>query len=1187
MLAQIARFEIRYQLRQPLFWSVFTIFFLLSFGVITVDQVKVGAGGNVAKNSPFALAQLHLVWTLFFMFVTAAFAANVVIRDDETGFGPIVRTTPVRKGAYLYGRFAGAFVMVAACYLSVPLGVFAGSLMPWVDAQTLVPNEPHAYAYAFFFLALPGLLVTSAIFFALATAVRSIVATWLGVVAFFVAWAAANTLLDDPAQRPLVALLEPFGFAAFSEATRYWTAADRNGLVPPIAGPLLYNRLLWIGISLLFLAAAHRIFRFEERKRRVRATEAPAQPPPVRHGRPLPAARFGPRTTATQFAVRTRFEVRQVVRSPAFLVLLELGVVNAAMALWNMQPLYGVDLHPVTRMMIETLTGAFGIFPVIVATYYAGELVWREREHRISPLVDATPAPDLAFLVPKVAALCLVLVSMLVLSSATAIAVQALRGYHHFELGNYLAWYILPGAVDWALLAVLAIFLQVVAPSKQAGWGLMLLYLISTLVLSNLGFEHNLYQYGGTPAVPLSDMNGAGDFATAANWFRLYWTAFALLLVLLGHLLWPRGAQALLAGRFARLPRRLAGRTGAVAASVLLLAACSGGWIFVNTNVWNEYATTDEEEEQLAAMEREILRYEGLEQPRVKKVELALDLHPRAPRLLTTGSYVVENHTGEEMELALLGFHDDLIVEELELEGARLEKAYERWGYRLYRFDPPLPPGATRTLSFRTVLAQRGFRNGGNTTRLVDNGTFVNNAEFAPLFGVMRSGFLEEKAKRRKHGLPEELRPRALEDEAGRRRNYLGVDWVEAEIAVTTDADQTPVAPGTRVADVTEGGRRTARFVTDAPILHFFSVQSAAYEVERAEHGGVELAVFHDPRHRYNVQRMIDALKLSLDTFQEAFGPYQFRHVRIVEFPDYAKFAQAFAGTIPYSEGVGFIAAFEDPEAVDYVTYVTAHELAHQWWAHQLLGADVQGATLLSETLAQYGALLVMERMYGPHQIRRFLEHELDQYLRSRSGELVEEMPLLRVENQPYVHYRKGSLVMYLLKERLGEETVNRALRGLLARYRFAAAPWATSQDLVDALRAEAGPEHEELISDLFERIVLFDLRADEALVTKREDGRFDVELAVSARKLHADGLGRENEVAIGETETFDVGLFRRRPGKEGFGAEDVLHFERVRLAAGQQRLRFTVDEAPAFAGVDPYVKQIDRDAADNVVAVR
>ena len=229
MLAQIARFEIRYQLRQPLFWSVFTIFFLLSFGVITVDQVKVGAGGNVAKNSPFALAQLHLVWTLFFMFVTAAFAANVVIRDDETGFGPIVRTTPVRKSAYLYGRFAGAFAMVAACYLSVPLGVFAGSLMPWVDAQTLVPNDPHAYAYAFFFLALPGLLVTSAIFFTLATAVRSIVATWLGVVAFFVAWAAANTLLDDPAQQPLVALLEPFGFAAFSEATRYWTAADRNG----------------------------------------------------------------------------------------------------------------------------------------------------------------------------------------------------------------------------------------------------------------------------------------------------------------------------------------------------------------------------------------------------------------------------------------------------------------------------------------------------------------------------------------------------------------------------------------------------------------------------------------------------------------------------------------------------------------------------------------------------------------------------------------------------------------------------------------------------------------------------------------------------------------------------------------------------------------------------------------------
>ena len=43
------------------------------------------------------------------MFVSTAFVANVIVRDDDTGFGPIVRSTRVTKFDYLIGRFAGAF----------------------------------------------------------------------------------------------------------------------------------------------------------------------------------------------------------------------------------------------------------------------------------------------------------------------------------------------------------------------------------------------------------------------------------------------------------------------------------------------------------------------------------------------------------------------------------------------------------------------------------------------------------------------------------------------------------------------------------------------------------------------------------------------------------------------------------------------------------------------------------------------------------------------------------------------------------------------------------------------------------------------------------------------------------------------------------------------------------------------
>ena len=167
-----------------------------------------------------------------------------------------------------------------------------------------------------------------------------------------------------------------------------------------------------------------------------------------------------------------------------------------------------------------------------------------------------------------------------------------------------------------------------------------------------------------------------------------------------------------------------------------------------------------------------------------------------------------------------------------------------------------------------------------------------------------------------------------------------------------------------------------------------------------------------------------------------------------------------------------------------------SHELAHQWWAHQVIGADMQGDTALSETLAQYSALIVMEKTYGPDGIRKFLKRELDSYLRSRGGEVVAELPLIRVEDPPYIHYRKGSLVMYRLQDEIGEEAVNRALRSLLQQFAFKGAPYPTSLDLVAALRAQAPADKQQLITDLFEKLTLSDVKTKGVQVKKRADGR-------------------------------------------------------------------------------------------------
>src|SRR5271168_4974342 len=216
-------------------------------------------------------------------------------------------------------------------------------------------------------------------------------------------------------------------------------------------------------------------------------------------------------------------------------------------------------------------------------------------------------------------------------------------------------------------------------------------------------------------------------------------------------------------------------------------------------------------------------------------------------------------------------------------------------------------------------------------------------------------------------------------------------------LPISTTPDQIALAPGYLEKEWTANGRRYFHYRMDRPTLDFFSFQSARYAVKRDRWKDVALEVYYDPQHEYNVPRMLEAMKKSLAHFSAAYSPYQFRQLRILEFPDYEKFAQSFANTVPFSESIGFVADLRDPNDIDYVFYVTAHEVAHQWWGHQVIGAKVQGVTMLDETFAQYSALMVQERQYGPKQMRKFLQYELDRYLTGRGGEAVEEMPLALV----------------------------------------------------------------------------------------------------------------------------------------------------------------------------------------------
>jgi hypothetical protein len=187
-------------------------------------------------------------------------------------------------------------------------------------------------------------------------------------------------------------------------------------------------------------------------------------------------------------------------------------------------------------------------------------------------------------------------------------------------------------------------------------------------------------------------------------------------------------------------------------------------------------------------------------------------------------------------------------------------------------------------------------------------------------------------------------------------------------------------------------------------------------------------------------------------------------------------------------------------------------------------------------------------------------------------------MPLALAEHQAYIHYNKGGMVMYALRDLIGEQRVNRALRSLLGEQRFRGPPYATTRDLVRHLRQVTPDSMQHAITDLFETVTLYENRAISATSTQTSPGHWRVDVEVEARKLRADTVGNETSVPVDDW--IDVGVTRQGPGG------NVLELRKEHITAARTRVSIDVTGKPLRAGIDPAHKLIDRRGTDNVIPV-
>ena len=1199
MWKHILNFEIRLGLNKTSVIVYFFVFFGLAFliinilgGAFTNARIIVGNANN-NLNAPLVIAMIQNVFCIIGILVAAAIFGNSGYRDFEFNTHPLFFTKPIKPTHYYFGRFSGALVLTLIIQLGFTLGMLFGFLMPYLDQDAIGPFSIWAYLHPFLLLIIPNVFMVGALLFSLAILTRRMLPTYMASVILLFGYLTAGNLVSDIETRWIAALLDPFGSEAVSDAARYWTPVEQNNNFVPMTKWIILNRLIWLGVGAIFLGIGLWKFDFKhsepgKSKKKKEKGIAPIEESVIGGGFINAKPIFNTVTLWIQFKTQIIIEIKRAFRDPYFIAI---AGTAAGFLLLNQQAIgdmYGVDTLPTTNDVVLVLSGSFALFMLILITFYAGQIIWRERELKADQIMDSLPIPNWIPMVSKLISLILIPGIMLIVLMIIGLGIQTWRGFYDYEVHLYFKQLFLLDWTDYTLLCVLAFSIQTIVNHKYIGHFIMILYFLFGMFSGQFGLDHTLYHYSSGSGAPYSDMNGFEPYIFRLLWYKLYWGSFAVLLALISNLFWNRGLTGNFKSRStnARLRLTPAMKNGLLGFTVLFIGF--GSFIFYNTNILNEYHRSAYWEKRSANYEKTYKKYKGVPKPKITGVSGEVHIYPQEARVEFSGIYRMKNKTDTIIDTIHSNFNRRAPYTKYEWSRSNeLTFTDSAYGWNIFIFDPPILPGDEFSLEFEGIRQRTGFSNSGVSQTVIENGTMIWSGDLFPTFGYNSGLELADKRTRKKHDLSEEQdRMRKFDDPEGNQHGILSddADWVDFEVIMSTDLDQIAMAPGYIQKEWEENDRRFFHYKMDQKIHNLFAFVSARYNILKEKWNGISLEVYHHPSHSYNVDKLMEGMKKSIEYYNELYGPYPYRQCRILEFP-YGSYAASFPNTIPFSENIGFVMDVDpdDPEDLDMPFWVTAHEMGHQWWPHQVSGGNVQGAGFLSEGLAEYSAVALLAKEKGEKQLRKFLKYELDKYLTGRFTEQKFEPTIVQTENHPYIHYNKAGLMMYTLSDFIGKDIFNNALGRFIEKYRYQSNPYPHIGQFINTIREQTSDDLQYLITDTFEKITLYENKGKSASYIENEDGTFEVTMEVEVKKVYSDSLGNQTDAPL--KDWLEIGVLGETL-VNGDMEEVPIYLEKVFITDSISTFQVIVDQKPIKAGIDPMNKFVDRDSDDNLVRV-
>ena len=1211
MFSKLLKFELSLQSKQVGFWIAAIAMFIL--GALTpwlIDVLGSGGGEKMKVNGAQMVAGQIASWDVAAIFFGAIFVVTGILRDKTFNSLEMVHATPVSTFDMTSTRMIGIYLTVLICIFANTLGGFLGQFNPQIDSEVLGPINPLYYLQPMLLFTVVNALFVTAFYTFLAGLTQNRMLVFVSAIGLFFYSIMSGMIMEFDPPKWIQAIVDPFANIAYALDTEFWSPEDRNTRMLPLFGYVALNRLVWGGISILTLLAVFGRFKRGLISGKTKLAKDDILEGPIAAYKPF-SPRFGFIADMKSFLERTRFEYFATVRSIPFYIMAALAAMLFAFFTILTVFFAPQKLVPTSLFMSALGFTSFTIPVVLIIAFFSGEMIWRERTTKFTELIDSTKVKNWPLLLGKWAALSGILITLCLIAILVGIIVQVAAGGPPVNLGLYFKYAFLNVLPNYLALAFLALFVQTFAPNRIVGMLLAAASMVFVLfIVSRLPFYHPLMGYSGTSPGAVSEIspyNGWVNF----RWFNTYFGALAALFAVIGTWLWRRGLQTSLLQRLKSIRQNITPVSGGITALLLATFIGTGSYIY---NAYDDSNYSNRKARELRQVKTEKLLKDKawMKLPKTQSVSIKADLYPSKQEGTVSGEFRMKNTYDDpitEVYVQPASRHkEDVRVMEMSgatrvTEGKNADgddiKDIEKTGHWLYRFEPPLAPGAESTFKFETYFHPPRLADGSSINK---NGTFLNNygtfggsPRVIPILGAQFQP-MTNPDKRRKYELGELEKFPDRTDMNARQIPFIGgsADYIDFEADVCTDANQIPIAPGNFISEDITDDRRCRVYKSDTKFLNFYSILSADFAITEDSWTSptgkvIPITIHHGKDHTYSVPDIIDGVKYGLSHYTEHFGPYQFNYVRVMEVP-FIGFAQAFAGTIPYAEQ-GFIMDGGDPEddkTLDNASQTTMHEIAHQWFAHQIVPAPTRGYNVQSEGLTSYAALDAYEEKYGFDKALYSLEKgAIEEMIALMMFDSKTEEPLALASDQQYLVYNKADWVMWGLKHYIGKDKMRDILRKYVDDYGQKGPPYPTTLQLTEYLKEGAGPDFHQLIEDQWDRITYWDLKYGEGdiKVSQNSDGTYTVDIPFELdKKIQTEEMDKSESVTEidgeGLNEWVEIGFYKNKPKDKW---SDWISLERLRVNQAESTLSFTVPEKPNYIALDPRRLLQERNATDNV----